>query len=118
MGIDRCVIIAGAPGFADFSPVAGDYIIAADSGYRHALSAGIKPDSAPVKMPAKGFGLIFFDWLLFIGKADNLKFTFIYLRHKTKVKGSDAVIGISVLDILRDFVIAANVNFITAFGPQ
>ncbi len=41
---NRCVIIAGAPGFADFSPVAGDYIIAADSGYRHALSAGIKPD--------------------------------------------------------------------------
>lgn len=41
---DRCVIIAGAPGFTGFSPNAGDYIIAADSGYRHALSAGIKPD--------------------------------------------------------------------------
>jgi len=41
---ERCVIIAGAPGFSGFTPAAGDYIIAADSGYRHAVSAGIKPD--------------------------------------------------------------------------
>jgi thiamine pyrophosphokinase len=40
----RCIIIAGAPGFSGFTAAAGDYIIAADSGYRHALAAGIKPD--------------------------------------------------------------------------
>ncbi len=41
---ERCVIIAGAPGFSGFTTLPGDYIIAADSGYRHAESAGIIPD--------------------------------------------------------------------------
>jgi thiamine pyrophosphokinase len=41
---NRCIIIAGAPVFSGVQPTAGDFIIAADSGYRHALSAGITPD--------------------------------------------------------------------------
>ena len=41
---NRCVIIAGAPVFAGFDRQGGDYIIAADSGYTHALAAGIRPD--------------------------------------------------------------------------
>lgn len=41
---NRCVIIAGAPVYSGFSPRSGDFIIAADSGYLHALAAGIIPD--------------------------------------------------------------------------
>ena len=39
----RCIIIAGAPEFGFYEPRAGDFIIAADSGYEHALRAGISP---------------------------------------------------------------------------
>ena len=41
---NRCVIIAGSPVFSAAEITPGDYVIAADSGYRHALAAGITPD--------------------------------------------------------------------------
>ena len=41
---DRCVIIAGSPVFEGFTRSLNDYIIAADSGYKHALASGIIPD--------------------------------------------------------------------------
>jgi len=41
---NRCVIIAGSPVFSSVELTSGDYVAAVDSGYLHALSAGITPD--------------------------------------------------------------------------
>jgi len=41
---NRCVIIAGSPIFATIDITEDDFIIAVDSGYSHALAAGITPD--------------------------------------------------------------------------
>lgn len=40
----RCVIISGAPEFAKGQIRTGDYVIACDSGYEHAVNNGIVPD--------------------------------------------------------------------------
>ena len=41
---NRCVIIAGSPEFSAFKITPEDFVIAADSGYNHAVEAGIIPD--------------------------------------------------------------------------
>ena len=44
-GLDkRCVIISGGPEFGHYEAKTGDFVIAADRGYEHALRAGLKPD--------------------------------------------------------------------------
>lgn len=40
----RCVIISGSPEFTGTEITAEDFVIACDSGYKHAIEAGIIPD--------------------------------------------------------------------------
>ena len=40
----RCVILSGGPYYAGATAADGDYVIACDLGYGHALKAGIRPD--------------------------------------------------------------------------
>jgi thiamine pyrophosphokinase len=61
---NRCVIIAGSPVFSCVEIASGDYVIAVDSGYRHALAAGITPDlvigdfDSLQSLPEKGIEII------------------------------------------------------------
>ena len=86
--------------------------------YLSVAAAGIESDAASVQMPADGERAYFlFGEGLFVAE-DHFEGFFINSFHKSLIESTDPLRRISLCDELVNFLIAADINFISADHPQ